>query len=78
MKEARDRGIDTILNPAPAFTLPDDAYQGLNHLIMNETEATILSGISQPNSWDEIASTFVQKGVQNVIITLGAEVSLYG
>ncbi|OCL04709.1 Ribokinase-like protein [Glonium stellatum] len=73
MKEARDRGIDIILNPAPASKLPDDAYKGLNHLIMNETEAAILSGISPPTSWDDIAATFVQKGVQNVIITLGAE-----
>ncbi|KAL5418770.1 hypothetical protein PMIN03_000914 [Paraphaeosphaeria minitans] len=74
MKVARGKGAETIINPAPAIPLPDEAYSGLSHLIVNETEASILSGIERPTSWDEVASVFVQKGVKNVIITLGGEV----
>ncbi|OCK80994.1 ribokinase-like protein [Lepidopterella palustris CBS 459.81] len=73
MKVARERGVQIILNPAPAVSLPDDAYQGLDHLIVNETEAAMLSGISNPTSWNDVATVFVRRGVRNVIITLGAE-----
>jgi len=75
MKLARDRGVETIINPAPAVPLPGEVYQGLGHLIVNETEAAILSGIEKPTSWDDVASVFVARGVKNVIITLGGEVS---
>lgn len=74
MKVAREKGAETIINPAPAIPLPDEAYQGLSHLIVNETEAAILSGIEAPTEWDEVAGVFVGRGVKNVIITLGGEV----
>lgn len=76
MKTARQKGVETIINPAPAIPLPAEAYEGLGHLIVNETEAAILSGIENPTSWDEVASVFISRGVQNVIITLGGEVSI--
>ncbi|KAL8875281.1 MAG: hypothetical protein Q9198_006333, partial [Flavoplaca austrocitrina] len=41
---AKDKGVDALLNPAPAVpNLPRDVYKGLKHLIMNESEAAILS-----------------------------------
>ncbi|KAF1969750.1 Ribokinase-like protein [Bimuria novae-zelandiae CBS 107.79] len=73
MRVAREKGAETIINPAPAIPLPDEAYHGLGHLIVNETEAAILSGIEKPTSWDEVASVFIKRGVKNVIITLGGE-----
>lgn len=74
MKVARQKGVETIINPAPAIPLPAEAYEGLGHLIVNETEAAILSGIENPTSWDKVAAVFISRGVQNVIITLGGEV----
>jgi ribokinase len=74
MKTARRKGVETIVNPAPAVPLPEEAYQGLGHLIVNETEAAILSGIDHPTNWDEVAAVFVARGVRNVIITLGGKV----
>lgn len=74
MQVAREKGAETIINPAPAIALPDEAYHGLGHLIVNETEAAILSGIENPNSWDDVSSIFINRGVKNVIITLGGEV----
>lgn len=76
MKAARQKGVETIINPAPAIPLPEEAYQGLGHLIVNETEAAILSGIENPQNWNEVAAVFIARGVKNVIITLGGEVSL--
>jgi hypothetical protein len=76
MKVARRKGIETVINPAPAIPLPEEAYQGLGHLIVNETEAAILSGIENPQNWNEVAAVFIARGVKNVIITLGGEVRL--
>ncbi|KAF1954044.1 ribokinase [Byssothecium circinans] len=73
MKAARDKGVETIINPAPATPLPEEAYSGLGHLIVNETEAATLSGIDNPTSWDKVAAIFIARGVKNVIITLGGE-----
>jgi ribokinase len=75
MKAAQRRGVETIINPAPAIPLPEEAYQGLGHLIVNETEAAILSGLENPQNWNEVAAIFIARGVKNVIITLGGEVS---
>jgi len=75
MKIAQQRGVETIMNPAPAIPLPEEAYQDLGHLIVNETEAAILSGIQNPTNWNEVAAIFIARGVKNVIITLGSEVS---
>jgi sugar/nucleoside kinase (ribokinase family) len=76
MKVARQKGVETIINPAPAIPLPEEAYHGLGHLIVNETEAAILSGIEHPTNWNEVAAVFITRGVKNVIITLGGEVSM--
>lgn len=61
--------------------LPDKVYCQLDHLIMNETEAAVLSGRKAEDintGSDEelavIASDFIKRGVRNVIITLGAQV----
>ncbi|KAL8838474.1 MAG: hypothetical protein Q9176_005026 [Flavoplaca citrina] len=41
---AKAKCVDVLLNPAPAVpNLPRDVYKGLKHLIMNESEAAILS-----------------------------------
>jgi ribokinase len=70
-----------VFNPAPAVELPDDVYQGLGHLIINESEASILSKSTEEISVDSdlsaIASLFINKGVGNVIITLGSHVSRF-
>ena len=67
-----------ILNPAPATTLAPEAYKGLSHLIMNESEACILSDrkpaeLSAPEC-ETIAEEFIDRGVSVVVITLGSKV----
>jgi len=64
-----------IINPAPAQPLQDDVLNGLFLLTPNETEATLLTGIKVVNeaSASQAADIFLNKGVQNVIITLGKQ-----
>ncbi|KAK3306550.1 Ribokinase-like protein [Chaetomium strumarium] len=76
------RARDVLLNPAPARKLPDAVYDGLAHLVLNETEAAILGEVEQASLDDEkglqtVAERFVDKGVRNVIITLGGRGAYY-
>lgn len=75
MKEAKRLGKEVVFNPAPAMPLPDEVYVGLDHLIMNESEASILSGLLECEitaSPSGAAQVFLNKGVRNVVITLGS------
>lgn len=79
---AKREGIAVLLNPAPAVRLPDEVYAGLAHLIVNETEASILSGLpveklDTAKGCREVAGWFVDKGVASVVITLGGRGVFY-
>ena len=70
---AKELGVKVILNTAPVQEVEDDIYNGLYMITPNEVEAEILTGIvidSKENA-DKAADWFFDKGVQNVIITLG-------
>ena len=71
---ASENGIKVILNPAPAQKLSDNLYSHTWLLIPNETETELLTGLAvHDESSAEIAATALQqKGVKNVIITMGA------
>ncbi|KAJ0115319.1 hypothetical protein J7T55_012596 [Diaporthe amygdali] len=76
LARARDLGTPVLLNPAPAVKLPDEVYRGLAHLVVNETEASLLSGLpveklDTAEGCAEVAAWFLQRGVQTTIITLG-------
>ncbi|KAH7245556.1 Ribokinase-like protein [Fusarium tricinctum] len=82
IKAAKDLGTPVLLNPAPAQILPTEIYQGLAHLILNETEAALLSGKDESEFEDmsvveQAASDFLSKGVRNVVITLGGKGAYY-
>ncbi len=68
-------GKKVILNPAPAQPLPPALFSCLYLVTPNETEAEILTGIKVHNSESAAAAATVllKAGVQNVIITLGAQ-----
>ncbi|KAL8346758.1 hypothetical protein RB601_003528 [Gaeumannomyces tritici] len=74
---ARDAGVPALLNPAPAVAaLPADALRGLEHLVLNETEAAVLGGVAEAALESEaglraVADGFAAKGVRNVVVTLG-------
>jgi ribokinase len=75
---AKANNVAVILNPSPVKTLPDDIYDGLDHLLINETECRTLLGHANPERKLEVeevreaAVMFNNKGVKNVVITLGS------
>ncbi|KKK26821.1 ribokinase [Aspergillus rambellii] len=65
-----------MFNPAPAPPggLPEDVYEGVDHLIMNETEAELMAPPGRPASGrDQVARYFHQLGVRYVVVTLGSK-----
>jgi ribokinase len=80
LKRARALGKIVILNPAPASRpLPVDWFAAIDYLIPNESEAAALSGLpvdSLPTA-ENAASHLIALGAGKVIITLGAEGSLF-
>ncbi|KAK3503048.1 Ribokinase-like protein [Neurospora crassa] len=76
LKTAKQNGVQVLLNPAPAVPLPDEAFDGLAHLVVNETEAAILSGLEESvldteEGLEKVGKVFLEKGVKTVIVTLG-------
>ena len=83
LNTASRRGVDTLLNPSPPATLVGRAYRHVTHLVMNETEAAILSGrkpeqFKDERDWRETADYFLKLGAQNVVLTLGKKGVFYG
>lgn len=74
LRKARSIGMTTILNPAPAKTLPDDLYYNVDIIVPNETETKILTGINPTDGASQTAAIekFHAFGVPYVVITLGA------
>ncbi|KAK3398562.1 Ribokinase-like protein [Sordaria brevicollis] len=82
LKTAKENGVQVLLNPAPAVPLPDEAFEGLAHLVVNETEASILSGLPESEldteeGLEKVGKVFLGKGVKTVIITLGGRGVFY-
>ncbi|WYZ45278.1 hypothetical protein EsH8_VIII_000594 [Colletotrichum jinshuiense] len=76
LRSAKSASVPVLLNPAPAQRLPDEAYDGLAYLVVNETEAAILSGCDEseldtPEGLKRVGEWFMAKKVGNVVITLG-------
>ena len=73
-KIAADRRVRVILNPAPAQPLDDDLLGRVSILTPNETEAELLTGIRVDDeaTAGKAARALLAKGVQTVLVTLGA------
>lgn len=70
---ARQAGVTTILNPAPATKLPDRIFALSDYLTPNETEAEELTGIRIASIDDarRAADRLLAMGVGNAVVTLG-------
>jgi ribokinase len=68
------KGLQVILNPAPARPLPDRLLRKITILTPNETEAELLTGIAVRDEQGaaRAARMLLSKGVGTVIITVGA------
>ncbi len=72
-------GKRVILNPAPAQNIAEETYQHLFLITPNETEAELLTGIKVDDdaTLAQAADALLAKGVQHVILTLGAKGAFY-
>jgi ribokinase len=71
--------VKTILNPAPARTLPSDIFGLVDVLIPNETETAVLTGLSVDTQTEaKTAGVALRKqGVNTVVLTLGERGAVY-
>lgn len=67
--------IKIMLNPAPAIDLPDELLSQLFLITPNRSEAELLTGIKilDKITVEKAARQLLQRGVKNVVITLGSE-----
>jgi ribokinase len=72
---AREAGCTVLLNPAPAQALPDALWPLIDVLVLNETEARMLSGLASVDAGNaaEAAARLARRGPREVIVTLGAD-----
>lgn len=75
---AFEAGVQVVLNPAPATSLPAELLKCVSILIPNETEASAISGIDINNLETALAAAERLKGmgVREVIITMGSRGSM--
>ena len=79
LNKAKELNKYTILNPAPAVKLDDEIIKNIDLLTPNETELEIISGVSIETEEDiqKASQIMIEKGVKELIVTLGSKGSLY-
>jgi ribokinase len=77
-RRAKENNLRVILNPAPAKELPNELIALADFIIPNETELSLLTGmeVNDIPSAEKAAHALLEKGAQNVIVTLGSKGAL--
>lgn len=77
IRYAKEKGLFTILNPAPARVLEDDLYASLDLIVVNQSECQLLTAIypNDDESCMQALKAFEKRGAR-AIITLGAHGSI--
>lgn len=75
IQKAHEKGVRIILNPAPMTALPNEIWEHLYLITPNETETQLLTGmqVNDEVSAKAASKQLIDKGIANVIITLGAK-----
>ncbi|MGQ4558655.1 ribokinase [Levilactobacillus hammesii] len=76
---AKQHGVTTILNPAPAAKIDPAILKVTDLVVPNETESAVLTGIEVTDraSMDANAEKFREMGAKNLIITVGSKGAYY-
>ena len=71
---ARARGATVVLNPAPATALADELLATVDILVLNEGEASVLTGrpVDSVDAVGRAAARLRERGAGRVLVTLGA------
>jgi ribokinase len=75
VERARRAGVQVLMNPAPAAPLPASLWTQINILVLNESEASALSGVGVRDlaSAAQAAQSLRMRGPGKVLVTLGAQ-----
>lgn len=74
IEQADKLGKNVLVNPAPAAYLQEEVLRKIHLLVLNETEAEVLTGLTVTDGNEhQITHSLLQKGVKNVILTLGTK-----
>lgn len=75
LKTAKELGLTTILNPAPYREINEDIFPFIDYFVPNEHE---LAGYVKNDEFNDVqkAEFLHQKGLKNVIVTLGEKGSV--
>ncbi len=76
LQTAREYGVRTILNPAPARPLPAEVIALADYITPNQTELATLSGLTG-ESVETMARALLVNDTQAVVCTLGAAGAQY-
>ncbi len=76
---AREAGVTTVLNPAPAADAPKDMLRLSDYVTPNEAEAEALTGIpvDDEDGARRAAAALRERGAGRAVITLGARGALF-
>jgi len=75
LNKAKETGSITIFNPAPASDIREDDFKSIDYFTPNETEASyyLNEKVESKVEIERAAKIFLEKGVKNIIITLGSK-----
>jgi len=76
MEHYKNKRKIIILNAAPAMDLPNEIYEGVHTIHVNEGEAAMLTDIPEDEieaNLPEVAEFFRRRGVKNIVVTMGSK-----
>ena len=75
LKKAKEKGMVTLLNPAPAAKLSEGILANSDYFIPNQSEAEFYTGIYPEDeaSAKKCAEKLSEQGVKNVVVTMGSK-----
>ncbi len=75
IKLAKMNGMEVILNPAPAYAEGRDLLPLVDHLVLNETEISLFTGlpVTTTAEAESAARAMLQAGTKTVLLTLGGD-----
>ena len=82
LRAAQQAGCLAVLNPAPAKSIPEEAFALADYITPNETETEFYTGLSREDiplsDWcGEAAKRLLGMGARRVILTLGEHGAYY-
>lgn len=75
LRRGKEKGLITMLNPAPAAQLPKEIFAYCDYFTPNQSEAEFYTGIypADEDSAKRCAAELQKRGVSNLVFTMGGD-----